>query len=272
MDYNENDQPILLPLSDIIRTFREERITQPRPEPITPVDFNPIFDEQYGNIKDAIPGKHQHNPDDINPVPGGALNEMTQADPFHAMNIPGGAPTTILTKADIPFLHPIPIPGGDTRNFPTGENINENENQGDNGFTSSGRPCQNVGTYKDGPAITLCLPIDDESYELAYDAILSNVCFHPVSTISNQGHFNAYHPQQKIQQQFLEECYLLQDTWFSDPNCFTAFIDNIILDTWDTNEMYFDEIKDPHILEACATSSKLNEDNPSFDTATRGPF
>jgi hypothetical protein len=67
---------------------------------------------------------------------------MTQADPLHAMNIPGGAPTTIPTQADIPFLHLIPILGGDTHNFPTGENINENENQeGDNGFTSSGRPC-----------------------------------------------------------------------------------------------------------------------------------
>jgi hypothetical protein len=41
---------------------------------------------------------------------------------------------------------------------------------------------------------------------------------------------------------------------------------------WDTIEMYFNKIKDPHILAACATSSKLNEDNPSFDTATRGPF
>jgi hypothetical protein len=161
MDYNENDQPILPPLSGIIRTFREERITQPSPEPITPVDFNPIFDKQYGNKKDAIPDKHQHNPDDIIPVPGGALNEMTQADPLHAMNIPGGAPTTIPSKADIPFLHPIPIPGGDTRNFPTGENINENENQGDNGFTSSGRPHQNVGTYKDSPAITHHLLIDN---------------------------------------------------------------------------------------------------------------
>ena len=51
MDYNENDQPILPPLSDIIRTFREERITQPRPEPIMPVDLNPIFDVQYGITK-----------------------------------------------------------------------------------------------------------------------------------------------------------------------------------------------------------------------------
>jgi hypothetical protein len=96
---------------------------------------------------------------------------MTQADPLHAMNIPGGAPTIIPTKADIPFLHPITITGGGTRNFPTGKNINENENQGANGFTSSGRPCRNVGTYKDGPAIIRRLPIDNESYELAYDAM-----------------------------------------------------------------------------------------------------
>jgi hypothetical protein len=51
MDYDEKDQPILPPLSDIIRTFREERITQPRPEPIMPVDFNPIFDKNMGITK-----------------------------------------------------------------------------------------------------------------------------------------------------------------------------------------------------------------------------
>jgi hypothetical protein len=70
----------------------------------------------------------------------------------------------------------------------------------------------------------------------------------------------------------MAECYLLQDTWFSDPNCFTAFTDSKILDTWDTHKTYFIKINDPRILATCATSSKLNEDNPSFDTATRGPF
>ncbi len=50
---------------------------QPRPEPITPIDFNTIFDEQYGNNQDTIPDQHQHNSDDIIPVPGGAHNEMT---------------------------------------------------------------------------------------------------------------------------------------------------------------------------------------------------
>jgi hypothetical protein len=147
------------------------------------------------------------------------------------MNIPGGVPTTILTEADIPYLHPIPIPGGDPHNF--------HENQGDNELISCGRPCQTVGTYKDGPAITRCLPIDNESYELAYDAMLSNVCLHLIPAISNQGCFNAFHPQQKIQQQFSAECYLLQDTWFFDPNCFTSFTGSIILNTWDTNEIYF---------------------------------
>jgi hypothetical protein len=54
MDYNENDQPILPPLSDSIRTFREERIRQQRPEPITPIDFDTIFNDQCGNNQHAI--------------------------------------------------------------------------------------------------------------------------------------------------------------------------------------------------------------------------
>jgi hypothetical protein len=173
---------------------------QPRPEPITPINFDTIFDNQYGNNQDAILDQKQHDPDDIIPVPGGAINKITQANPLHAMNIPGGAQTTIPTEADIPFLHPIPIPRGDPSIILTGENINENENLGDNGLTSINRPRQNVGTYKDGPTITRCLPIDDESYELAYDATLSNICLHPASAISNQGCINDYHPQHKIQQ------------------------------------------------------------------------
>jgi hypothetical protein len=61
--------------------------------------------------------KNQHNLDDIFSVLGGAINEMTQSDPLHAMNIPGGAPTTIPTEVDIPFFHPMPIPGGDLSNL-----------------------------------------------------------------------------------------------------------------------------------------------------------
>ncbi len=50
---------------------------------------------------------------------------MMQADPFHAINIAGGEPTTISTEANNPFLQPIPIKGGDPNTFPTGDNINE---------------------------------------------------------------------------------------------------------------------------------------------------
>jgi hypothetical protein len=41
---------------------------------------------------------------------------------------------------------------------------------------------------------------------------------------------------------------------------------------WDMDEMYFNKIKDPPILAAHATSSKINEDNLSFNTPTHGPF
>jgi hypothetical protein len=38
------------------------------------------------------------------------------------------------------------------------------------------------------------------------------------------------------------------------------------------DEMFFNKIKDPRILAACTTFSKINEDRHYFDTATRGPF
>ena len=47
------------------------------------------------------------------------------------------------------------------------------------------------------------------------------------------------------------------------------------MDPWDeSDKIYFNEIVDPRILAAreVPTKSKYNDDNPSFDTATRGPF
>ncbi len=45
-----------------------------------------------------------------------------------------------------------------------------------------------------------------------------------------------------------------------------------MLDSWDNNCYYFNEISDPRVLEACAKMTKYNKDNPLFDTATCGPF
>jgi hypothetical protein len=47
------------------------------------------------------------------------------------------------------------------------------------------------------------------------------------------------------------------------------------MDLWDDREeIYVNEIVDPRILEAqkIPQKSKYNDDNPSFDTAMRGPF
>ena len=49
--------------------------------------------------------------------------------------------------------------------------------------------------------------------------------------------------------------------------------DNLNLDSWDSGEShYFNNILDPRLLAARSASSKYNEDNLSFDTATHGPF
>jgi hypothetical protein len=64
----------------------------------------------------------------------------------------------------------------------------------------------------------------------------------------------------------------MQDSWFKDPTCMAAMTNNVILDSWKTDEYYFKDIADPRVLETRVKQSRYNEDNPSFDTATRGPF
>ncbi len=81
-----------------------------------------------------------------------------------------------------------------------------------------------------------------------------------------------YHPQQLVNKSFLAECYLLQDPWFDDPKCLYHLYLNIIIDTWDTDEIYISEVTDPRILAARSSATKYNEDNPTWDTATKGPF
>ena len=81
-----------------------------------------------------------------------------------------------------------------------------------------------------------------------------------------------YHPNQKICKESIAECYLLQDPWFDDPTCVSAINNNFVLDSWESDGYYFNEISDPRLLAARTKTSKYNEDNPSFDTATRGPF
>jgi hypothetical protein len=90
--------------------------------------------------------------------------------------------------------------------------------------------------------------------------------------VANQGRTTKYHPNQKIPQSFLAKCYLLQDNWFEDPTCMVNISDKLILDSWDTDSYYFNEISNPRVLEARPKTSKYNKDNPLFNTATSGLF
>ena len=94
-----------------------------------------------------------------------------------------------------------------------------------------------------------------------------------MSVSANRSNVQAnYHPQQQVNKSFLAECYLLQDLWFDDPICLYHLSSNIVIDTWETDEIYISEVTDPRILAARSSATKYNEDNPSWDTATKGPF
>ncbi len=116
------------------------------------------------------------------------------------------------------------------------------------------------------------LPIDGESYDFTFHANIINNWEHPVAAVANRGRVTEYHPQQKLLYNFLAECYLLQDSWFHDPTCLAMMSEHLILDTWEWDAYYFNDVPDSRLLAAQAKASKYNEDNPSFDTATRGPF
>ncbi len=53
--------------------------------------------------------------------------------------------------------------------------------------TASGRPRRNVGTYKDGPSIIRRLPIDGESYNLAFSTTIVYEWENPVPAVANRG-------------------------------------------------------------------------------------
>jgi hypothetical protein len=78
--------------------------------------------------------------------------------------------------------------------------------------------------------------------------------------------------KQQVHKSFIAERYLCQDFWIDDPDCLYHIYSNVILDSLESNEVYITEISDPQLLAACSSTSKHNKDNPSWDTATKGPF
>jgi hypothetical protein len=129
-----------------------------------------------------------------------------------------------------------------------------------------------LGNYKDGLAKLQWLPINGESYNFTFHANIISDWEHPVAAVANRGRVTEYHPQQKLLHNFLAECYLLQDSWFNDPTCLSMMSEDSILDTRESDAYYLNDVPNPRLLAAQSKASKYNQDNPSFDTATHGPF
>jgi hypothetical protein len=128
IDYDENDNPILLPMSDIIKSYEEEKANQPRFEPI---------DVYNGNVYDGV--------DQTN-----TLHDDNNA----GMHVPGGVFENASSKV-------VPVPAG-------GETAADGHDADDGLQYTSTRPRRNVGTYKQGPAKIQNFPIDGESYDFSF--------------------------------------------------------------------------------------------------------
>jgi hypothetical protein len=224
------------PLSDIIKHYCNER----EQKLIDHLALPPPPDAYDYNADDAPPPEFTHNPIITDIIPGGDNN----------------VPQIVTDAAS---SGEIAASGG------------ENKNNG------NGRPRRNVGSYKKGPAKIRRLPIDGKSYELAYtnDSLLEHL--HPVLAITNSAHCpSTYHPNEKLQKQFLTEWYLLLDKWFQENDCCSSLVHHMPVDSWDdgTSKVYFNDIADPCIL-AARSATKMatdSEDTPSFDTAIHSPF
>ncbi len=81
-----------------------------------------------------------------------------------------------------------------------------------------------------------------------------------------------YHLQQRLHKSFLTECYLLRDCWVDDPECLHQIYFNVILNSWESDDIYITDIPDPLLLAVRSSASKYNEENPSWDTARKGLF
>jgi hypothetical protein len=77
-----------------------------------------------------------------------------------------------------------------------------------------------------------------------------------------------YHPHQCLHKFFLAECYLLQDFWANDLECLHQIYSHVILDSWESDDIYITDIPDPRFLAVRSSVSKYNKDNPSWDAAS----
>jgi hypothetical protein len=245
VDYDGAGNEILPPLTSLFQhnDFANEIV----PTSQWTLDPNNITFHLAPGAPSPVPSVVQTMPGDI--VPEG-VPSVTEA---HMDSVPEGGSHESLVQLDHSPAIVIPI------------------NSVDNGLSASGWPQRNVGNYKQGPAKIQRLPIDGEQYDFSFSVI--SEWDQPVPVVANRANVQTkYHPQQRLHKSFLAECYLLQDWWVDDPECLHQIYSKVILNSWESDDIYITDIPDPRLLAVRSSASKYNEDNLSWDTATKGPF
>jgi hypothetical protein len=249
VDFDDNRNQIIPMMSDLIKAYSEEKRKRTISKEMQAIEregrgYDNNDHGYQDKIQAAVPPPTQH------PLP-----------PQPA--VPQITPMVVESEASEEAPQETEISGG----------ANPNHNRSVDNVST--RPRQNVGTYKEGPAIVQKLPMNGEEYEFAFNIDVINKWEQPIPVVSNTRHITKdFHPNQKLQKKFLAECYLLQDKWFDNPACVNELSDHFNMDTWDMDGIYFNEIVDQRILKVrrATKGSKYNKDNPSFNTAMRGPF
>jgi hypothetical protein len=169
VDYDVNDQPILPSLSDIIKSYSKAKADQPNFEPGLSIDFDGII------VNNAL----------VPPPPHELLQDGQAVTPLQSQATSQAAPPPTLHPVprgdfDVPSIPVMPVPGR-VDNASTVDGIMIGLPVQD--LPAAGQPQQNVGTYKNGPAIICCLPIDGESYDLTFSATIVSKYAHPVLAV-----------------------------------------------------------------------------------------
>ncbi len=270
-DFDENGNQILPKYGDLIKNYIELKSKRALTEPIG-IERGPAFDldnhqDNQHNDPLSLPPHFDQQENPLLLPPNPLLHPPQDDQQENPLLIPPPRAPTVHTDT----FQGNHLPGGDNPNTVVGDG----GGGGGGGTEVETRPRRNVGTYKDGPAKIRRLPIDGEEYEFGFNVNVISDWEQPVLAVSNSRHVpTSFHAQHKLQKGYLAECYLLQNSWFEDPTCVSELSDHIRMDPWeDGKDIYFNEIEDPRILEARKSkSSKYDADNPSYDTATRGPF
>jgi hypothetical protein len=209
VDYDNSGNAILPPLTSV---FQQDDV-------VTEIALTSPWHLNDDRFPRAVPSSDHQVAQPVNDfVPEGVApntfecNNDSEGEPPHPVSVPEGVSHDNPMQPDHSLV--IEPPGM----------IDES------GLSATGRPCQNVGNYKQGPAKIRRLLVEGEQYDFSF--LVISEWEQPRSVSKNRSNNQAnFYPTQRVNKSFLAECYLLQYTWFDNPSCPQHIYSNVILDS-----------------------------------------